>query len=283
MMTNLTDDYDDLLEAGNHRRRRRLITLVLIALTAGGVGFALWATLLRDGDPAAGTLQTATVQRGNIVRTISTSATTASQSTANLSFGTSGRVTAVNVTVGQAVKQGDVLAEVEDTALRNALVRAQVNLSSAQNKLGELLEGSTAAELASAEQSVVQAQANLDKAAAALEDLFDGPTTEEQDSAQQAVLSAESQLVKARAARAAVDSAWADAVAAAEAALEKAEAALEDAEQSAEDAADNLALAEAKLEGAETAYCVCDSSPSFCSTAMRSLSSRDESEMSGEE
>lgn len=279
MTTDLTDDLDDLLEADNRHRRRRLIALALIALTTAAVGFAVWAVALRGGDAATGALQTATVQRGNIVKTISTSATTASQSTAYLSFGTSGRVTAVNVTVGQAVKQGDVLAEVEDTALQNALVRAQVNLSSAQNKLNELLEGSTAAELASAEQSVVQAQANLDKATAALEDLFDGPTTEERDSAQQAVLSAESQLVKAQAARTAVDSAWADAVAAAEAALEKAEAALEDAEQSAEDAADNLALAEAKLKGAETAYCVCDSSPSFCSSPDVPVSAGDESDL----
>jgi multidrug efflux pump subunit AcrA (membrane-fusion protein) len=273
------DEFDDFLDDGNHSRRNRFIVLALFATVAVGVAFALWATLLRGGDSAAGAVQTVEVQRGSIVQTISTSATTASQSTANLSFSASGRVTAVNVTIGQEVKQGDVLAEVEATALENALIRAQVNLSSAQTKLGQLLEGATTAEIASADQSVIQAEANLDKANAALEDLFDGPTAEERDTAQQAVLAAESQLAKSKTARANVDSAWSDAVAAAEQAVQKAETALEDAEQAAEDAADNLTLAEAKLTGAETAYCACDSSPSFCASPDAPLSAADESDL----
>ncbi|MCJ7490657.1 MAG: biotin/lipoyl-binding protein [Dehalococcoidia bacterium] len=278
-MTNAVDDYDDLLDDGNHRWRKRLILSALVAALAVACVFVLWATMLRGGGPAESAVQTAKVQRGSIMKTISTSATTASQATANLSFGSSGKVTAVNVSVGQEVKQGDVLAEVESTTLQDAVTRAQVNLSSAQTKLNQLLEGSTTAELASADQSVIQAEANLDKADAALEDLYAGPTTEERDTAQQSVLNAESQLAKAQTARANVDTAWSNAVAAAEAAVEKAQTALDKAESSAVDAADALSLAEAKLEGAENSYCASDNSPSFCTSNATPISSSDESDL----
>ena len=102
-MTNAVDDYDDLLDGGNHRWRKRLILSALVAVLAVAGVFALWATVLRGGGSVESAIQTTTVQRGSVVKTISSSATTASQSTANLSFGTSGKVTAVNVAVGQEV------------------------------------------------------------------------------------------------------------------------------------------------------------------------------------
>ncbi len=238
-MTNAVDDYDDFLDGGNHRWRRRAVGLALVvALAVAGV-FVLWAMVLRDGGSAASAVQTAKVQRGSIMKTISTSATTASQSTANLSFSQSGKVTAVNVTVGQAVKQGDVLAEGDATTLQDALTRAQVNLASAQRSLNKLLESPTAADTASADQSVIQAQANLDKANTALQDLYN-PTSDAQNSAQQAVLSAQSQLTKAQQARANLDATWSDSHTAAEAAVEKAQKTLDSAERAVDDASDNL-------------------------------------------
>jgi len=236
-MTNAVDDYDDFLDDGNHRWRRRAIGLALIAALAVTGVVVLWAMVLRGGGSAESAVQTATVQRGSIMKTISTSATAASQSTANLSFSTSGKVTAVNVAVGQEVKQGDVLAEVDATALQNAVTRAQVNLSSAQTKLNQLLEGSTTAELASADQSVIQAEQNLDKANQALQDLYN-PTRDAVNSAQQEVLSAQSQLTKGQQARADVETNWNDAHDTAVAALEKAEGAEDDAKDARDDAQD---------------------------------------------
>jgi HlyD family secretion protein len=236
-MTNTVDDYDDLLDDGNHRRRRRAIVGTFAAAAVVIGVFALWATVLRGGGSAESAIQTTTVQRGSITKSISTSATAASQSTANLSFGTSGKVTAVNVAVGEEVKQGDVLAEVEATTLQDAVTRAQVNLSSAQNKLSQLLEGSTAAEIASANQSVIQAQQNLDKASQAMDDLYN-PATDETNAAQQAVLAAQSQLTKAQQARPAVETSWTEAHDSAEAALDKAERTEEDAAEARADAED---------------------------------------------
>lgn len=235
-MNEATNEYDDLLDDTEHRWRNRLIMVgVLLALLVAGI-YALWTTVLSGEGSSEAVTQTATVERGAIINTVSTSGTAVAQSTASLSFGQSGEVTAVNVTVGQAVKQGDILAEVEADTLRDSLTKAQVNLSSAQTKLNQLLEGSTMAELASADQSLIQAQANLEKANTALQELYN-PTSDAVNSAQQAVLSAQSQLTKAQQARADLDSTWDDQVAAAERAVDKAETALDKAERAADNAA----------------------------------------------
>ena len=108
-MNEAATEYDDFLDEGGHRWRRRLIvSAVFLALVVAGI-YALWATVLSGEGSSEATTLTATVQRGSIMKTVSTSAVTVAQSTANLSFGQSGRVTAVNVTLSQAVKQGDVL------------------------------------------------------------------------------------------------------------------------------------------------------------------------------
>ncbi|TET96947.1 MAG: biotin/lipoyl-binding protein, partial [Dehalococcoidia bacterium] len=163
------DEYDDLLDGGEHRWRSRLIGLAVLAGLIAAGAYALWALVLTGGSSTAEETQTATVERGSIVTTLSITGVAAAQSTANLSFGESGTVSTVNVTLGQEVKQGDVLAEIDSDALERAVTTAEVNLASAQLKLTQLLNGADEAEIASAEQKVVQAQADLDQADSALQ------------------------------------------------------------------------------------------------------------------
>jgi HlyD family secretion protein len=158
----------------------------------------------------------------------------------------------VNVTLGQEVKQGDVLAEIEpDEDLGSALISAEVNLDSAQAKLDELLESPTESDLASADQSLLQAQTNYDQAESALEDLLDGSSESDLLSAELAVASAESQLANAEKSRA-------DLYSDAEEAVTKAEQALADAKRTADSAADSLVTAEASLQSAAEDYCDTD-------------------------
>ena len=248
-MTNEADEYRRSSRRRQSPLAQTLRSLRLVAAVVVGGVIALWAMVLRDGGTTAARRRRPRCTRGNITKTISTSATTLAQSTANLSFGQSAKVTAVNVKLGQAVKQGDVLAAIEPDTLQNAVSNAQVNLANAQAKLNTLLQGSTASQLAAADQSVVQAQANLDKANTALQDLYN-PTSDTVNAAQQAVLAAQSQLTKAQQARTAVDTNWSDAVSAAQSALDKAKSA-------ANDASDALNLAETNLEAAESLYDAC--------------------------
>lgn len=250
-MTETVNDYEDLLEESEHRWRNRLIGLVVLAALIAAGAYALWALVLSGGDSSGEETQTATVQRGSITNTLSTSGVVVAQSTAELSFGQSGLVTAVNVTLGQEVNQGDVLAEMESGELESALVTAEVNLASAQAKLVELLEGSSESDLASADQSLLQAQASYDQAESALEDLLDGPSESELLSAELAVALAESQLASAEESRTNLYST-------AEEAVTEAEDALADAKRTASSAADSIVLAKASLWSAAEAYCNTD-------------------------
>ncbi|HJX61024.1 MAG TPA: biotin/lipoyl-binding protein [Dehalococcoidia bacterium] len=248
-------EYDDLLDSTDHRRRNRLIGLAVLGVLIAAGAYALWAIALGGGGSSSAEIQTATVELGSISQTLSTTGVAVAQSTADLAFEQAGTVSAVNVTLGQEVKQGDVLAEIEADDLQSALTAAEVNLASAQAQLDELLGGSTASDLASADQSLLQAQANLDDALSALEDMQDGASESELRGAEQAVAAAESQLAKAQESRESLYTNSEDAIATAEDAVAKAEDALANAEQSVESALDNIAMAKLSLLSAGGTYC----------------------------
>ena len=79
-----------------------------------------------------------------------------------LSFDVTARVTKVNVAAGQAVKQGDVLAEVDDSALKDALQQAkdQLTLSEAQTAQGQAPPKQTAIDVDKASLTSAQARYN---------------------------------------------------------------------------------------------------------------------------
>ena len=103
--------------------------------------------------------QTATVQRGNLTATLSTAGTVAAQAQVTLAFQTSGQIKAINVKTGDQVKAGQVLAQLDSTALEMAVAKAQVALETSKVSLQQTKEGPTAAEVQSAKASLASAQA----------------------------------------------------------------------------------------------------------------------------
>ena len=168
-------DYDDLLGDQKSAWRSRLIWLGAITVLLVAAAAGIWWEFMRGGTSTVATTQTATVSMGDVTKSVSTSGTVAAQSTSNLNFTTSGtgssRITKVNVTLGQQVKQGDVLAELDSTDAQSALASAKLGLGTAQAKLDQVLQGGTTSSLASADQSVTQSQSSYDKAVRALQDL----------------------------------------------------------------------------------------------------------------
>lgn len=269
-------NYDDLLEEAEHGWRSRFTWLVLALVLVTAIATGLWWELLRGSSTATGTVQTATVDRGSITKVVSTTGTVAAQSSTALSFQQSGRVTKVNVTLGQAVKQGDVLAELDAAALQNALASAQANLKGAQIKLDQLLQGSDAATLAAADQSVVQAQAAYSKAVNDLKDLTTPPTPADLAAAQQAVAQAQSQLTQAQANRDKLSQPVADAdLQTLQAAVTQAQTSLTSAQNALDNADNSLTSATAALQAVETAYCP-DADVEFCTARAAPLSAHDE-------
>lgn len=86
--------------------------------------------------------------------------------TTTLGFEQTGKVVSVNVTTGQAVKKGDVLATVDETSLQDAVTDAQLQVQLVEAQIKTQASTTTKEELAAARAALVSANANYSVTAA---------------------------------------------------------------------------------------------------------------------
>jgi multidrug efflux pump subunit AcrA (membrane-fusion protein) len=154
--------------------RGRWLNLVLGIVLVGAIATAYF--MVGSSEPtAAVSTRTATVTQGSLTATVTGSGNLASSRTSSLAFGASGKVTAVNVKVGDKVKKGQTLARIDTASAQRTLTAARASLESAQASYDELTTGQTALEkqsaalqVESAQQSVTSAKKSLTKAKAQL-------------------------------------------------------------------------------------------------------------------
>ncbi|MBI3912908.1 MAG: efflux RND transporter periplasmic adaptor subunit [Chloroflexi bacterium] len=108
--------------------------------------------------------QDASVTRGTLVATVSAAGNVSAPKTASLAFQQSGRVAKVNVQVGDTVKSGQVLMELDLVDLQLALKNTQANLTSAQ-----VSYETAKTKVAQNPNQLIVARAGLDKATIALQ------------------------------------------------------------------------------------------------------------------
>ncbi|WP_263454721.1 efflux RND transporter periplasmic adaptor subunit [Streptomyces sp. LS1784] len=127
--------------------RRRGAVLVNSALGVALLGGAalVYATVSGSSGPASAkpAARTATVSKGTVLATVSGTGTLVSPTDAAQDFTTGGRLTAVKVAVGDAVKKGQVLATVDTTAAQQQVDAAQAALTTAQANLTKAQAGVT--------------------------------------------------------------------------------------------------------------------------------------------
>ncbi|MCL4396593.1 MAG: efflux RND transporter periplasmic adaptor subunit, partial [Chloroflexi bacterium] len=109
-------------------------------------------------------LQTAVVQRGTLIATVSEAGNVAAPDAVDLNFKSSGRVTKVDVTVGAKVNKGRVLMTLDPTDLDLALKTAQDNLVTARSNYARV-----AGKAAVNPDQLIAAKAALDNARLALQ------------------------------------------------------------------------------------------------------------------
>lgn len=101
-----------------------LVTLVVL----GGAGFGVWWYFLAA--PEAATVpDTVVVGRGDIERTVLASGVLEANSLVSVGAEVSGRIEAVHVALGQEVKKGDLIAEIDSLDQDNAVKTAQAVLA----------------------------------------------------------------------------------------------------------------------------------------------------------
>lgn len=112
---------------------------------------------------------TSNPQSGSSDGTVSAAAVVVPISQARLSFTSVGRVTAVNVQVGDEVEAGDVLVELDTSILEARVREAEAGVAAAEVQVRYLIRvGTTERHLEAAEADVLRAQALLDSANAVL-------------------------------------------------------------------------------------------------------------------
>ncbi|GAA0626782.1 hypothetical protein GCM10010174_52930 [Kutzneria viridogrisea] len=145
-------------------RRRVIILAVAVVVIAGGA--TAWAVTRPAAAPAT---RFATASTTTLKQTVSSSGTIQPAQLENLNFGVSGQVTAVNVTAGQQVTQGQALATVNSAALAASVAEAQATVSADQSRLSsDQSSGASAAQVNADQAALTAAQNQLTSAQNAL-------------------------------------------------------------------------------------------------------------------
>lgn len=145
------------MKLGFLKKRSFWITFVIISLVIGG--FAL----SRSGNKGP-FYDTAPVEAGTLAQTVEVTGELKPDARIGLAFKSAGRLEVVNVKVGDKVKKGQVLAELEARDARFAADRASATLSIASANLQARLAGEMKESIQISQASVDQAQASYDKA-----------------------------------------------------------------------------------------------------------------------
>lgn len=113
--------------------------------------------------------ETAMVEKGQVKQTVQVTGQMKPQARIDMSFKASGKLQTLKVKIGDRVRAGDLLAELDMKDLRFSVDRSQASLASARANLNARLAGETRESIQIAEASVQQAQAAYDKAVVDLE------------------------------------------------------------------------------------------------------------------
>lgn len=152
------------------KMKKPWVVMPLAALLAVGG----WTAVKGDDEPSAAqataTTQVVEATSGTMAKTVSADGTVTAAETDELSFGSSGTVTAVNVEAGDTVAAGDVLAEIDSAELQAAVSEAESSLAQAEATLADDEDSGASDEQISAdESSITSATDQLASAEEALE------------------------------------------------------------------------------------------------------------------
>lgn len=157
-----------------HRHQFRLRSLLswpglIVPLAVMVAGASIGAWLGTRSTAAASQYRVVPVNRTTLSQTLSTTGTIEPKTTANLSFSAPGQVTAVEVTVGQHVTDGQTLATMNSPTLQQQVAQATATLDQDQSRLSQDESGGASSAQIAADSATVSAdQSQVDGARQAL-------------------------------------------------------------------------------------------------------------------
>jgi len=145
-----------------HTRRRIIILLLVILLAGSGYLYLRLTSQQTTESTNGGTLQTAKATTGDLVLFASGTGTVSPAVESSFGFNASGQVTEINVSIGDKVEAGQVLAQLDDTY-------AKIELAQAQEAMDAL---TSEAAIATATATLANAQTNFADVKRTLEHLI---------------------------------------------------------------------------------------------------------------
>jgi HlyD family secretion protein len=135
-----------------------ILAILVVVLVAGAVGYRAYASSKAS---TTSTAQTATVQRGSLTTTLSSSGNTRSGQNSTIAWKTSGKVNEITLQPGDVVAADQVLATLDPTSLSTEMISAKQTLLDAKQALADLVNSKTSQ--ATALQTLEDAQKAVDE------------------------------------------------------------------------------------------------------------------------
>jgi HlyD family secretion protein len=156
----------------NMLKKYKWIWIIGAIVIMGGLAAFFFTRNNTNASEKADIGETAVAFVGDLAESATASGQVQAQQETTLSLAGSGIVEQLNVAVGDSVRRGDALIQLESEALERAVTSAELDVAIAKANLANLVAGSSAEELAAAEAAVYSTQAKLDK-------MREGPSAEE--------------------------------------------------------------------------------------------------------
>jgi multidrug efflux pump subunit AcrA (membrane-fusion protein) len=148
------------------RKAKQAISYVALGVVLIGSAGLAYGAVSGSASSARSNSRTVTVLRGSISQTVSATGNLQPATPVNVNFQTSGTITEIDVTAGEQVTAGEVLARLDATQAVTNVAVAKLNLAAANAKLTQARSGSTSTGQGSSGSSgVTQAQLDADQVA----------------------------------------------------------------------------------------------------------------------
>ena len=142
--------------------RRRIIIITAVIAIVAVIGVAAYFVSRSRNQAAGSQYETVAVERGDLTSVVGATGTVRANQTALLPWQATGRVDTVQAGVGDAVKEGEILAALDPSSLAQNVILARADLVDAQKSLDDLMQSRAAA--AQAEVAMLDAKSALEDA-----------------------------------------------------------------------------------------------------------------------
>lgn len=141
----------------------KIIIGVVVAIAVVATGITVFA--LQPGEDVGDSVLTETIERRDVTTTVAASGVVEAIEERAVSFRQTGEIASINVSVGDVVNEGDILATIDPSALEAALAQSRSALEGARVGITSAAQGE-----ASAQTSINSADASLTRAEQAVEE-----------------------------------------------------------------------------------------------------------------